>query len=67
MKFRNLAQSLPTKLRNAIYSVLGTLYLVELAVDVVEAGVQQTILEVAAVLGFGLAALNTPRDTEDTR
>lgn len=58
-----IADLLPAKARKAIYLVLTTLLGLELVFDVLDAGVQQKLIEAAAVLGFVLAAGNTPKET----
>jgi hypothetical protein len=55
---KNLAQSIPTKWRTAIYSILGTLVGLEAIFDVVEDGLEGKILSALVVLGFGTAVLN---------
>jgi hypothetical protein len=52
---------IPAPVRLWTYRVLSTAFALELVFDVVADGVQQKIVEAAAVLGFSLAAVNTPR------
>ena len=54
-----LAQAIPLKVRQVIYSVLATLVGLELVLDVVHAGVESKIMGVLIVLGFGTALSNT--------
>lgn len=56
-----LADLLPAKVRYYVYLTLTTLLGLELVFDVLDDGAQQKIIEAAAVLGFVLAAGNTPR------
>lgn len=55
----NLAQSLPVKVRQAIYSVLATAIGLELVFDIVPDVWQGKVLAALAVLGFGVAVSNT--------
>lgn len=57
---KNLAQSIPAKVRAAIYSVLGTVVGLEAVFDIVPAGVESKILAALVVLGFGAALGNVP-------
>lgn len=54
-----LAQAIPVKIRQAIYSVLGTLILLEAIFDIVDDGLEGKLLAAFAVLGFGTALSNT--------
>jgi len=51
---------IPAPIRRVIYAVLGALVAVNGVLDVLDDGVVTKIVEVAAVLGFGLAAANVP-------
>lgn len=53
-----LAQAIPTKVRVAIYSILFTLYSLELIWDWLEDGVENKLVGSATILGFGIAAAN---------
>jgi hypothetical protein len=55
---KNLAQSIPTRWRTAIYSVLGTLVGLEAIFDLVPDVWEGKILSTLVVLGFGTAVLN---------
>lgn len=55
---KTLAQAIPARLRQTIYSVLGTLIALEAVFDLVPDVWQGKILEALSVLGFGVAALN---------
>lgn len=57
---KNLAQSIPPKVRAAVYSVLGTAVGLEAIFDVVEAGWESKILAATVVLGFSTAVVNVP-------
>ena len=60
---KNLAQSIPARYRQAVYSVLGTAVALETIFDVIEAGWESKILATLVVLGFGTAVLNvTPSE-----
>lgn len=61
MKAVNLAQAIPPKVRQVIYSLLATAYGLELVLDLIPPGVEAKVLGVLAVLGFGVAAANTPK------
>lgn len=52
---------IPARWRQAIYTVLGTVYALELVFDLVPAGLESQILAALAVLGFGLAAGNVTK------
>lgn len=54
-----LRDLIPARYRQAVYSVLGTLYALELIFDVVPEGTQTKALAALAVCGFTLAASNT--------
>ena len=56
---KNLAQSIPVRWRQAIYSVLGTLVALEAIFDLVDDNWEGKILSALAVLGFGVAFGNT--------
>ena len=56
-----LADWLPPTVRLWVYRILSTAFALELIFDVVPAGAQTKLVEAAAVLGFALAAGNTPR------
>jgi hypothetical protein len=60
---KNLAQAIPDRIRQVIYSILGTAVGIEAIFDVIPAGVETKILAVLVVLGFGTAALNVERPT----
>ena len=51
---------LPPTARKVIYTVLGVLVAVNGVLDLVDGDVMTKVIEVAAVLGFTLAAGNTP-------
>lgn len=55
---KNLAQSIPAKVRTAIYSVLGTLVGLEAIFDVVPDVLEGKLLKALTVLGFGVAVAN---------
>ena len=55
---KNLAQSIPPKVRTAIYSVLGTLVGLEAIFDVVPDVLEGKLLKALTVLGFGVAVAN---------
>lgn len=55
------ADWIPAKVRLWTYRVLSTLFALELVFDFVDQGAQEKFLAAAAVLGFSLAADNTPR------
>lgn len=55
---KNLAQSIPTGARQAIYSVLATLVALEAIFDVVPDVWEGKILSALTVLGFGVALGN---------
>lgn len=55
-----LAQSIPTKARKVIYSVLATAVGLEAVFDVIDDGWEAKILAALVVLGFGIAVPNTP-------
>lgn len=48
-----------------VYSVLGTVIALEGIFDLVPEGAQTKILQALAVLGFGLAASNTNKTTDE--
>lgn len=56
-----LRDLLPAKARQAVYSVLGAAIALEAIFDVVPAGWESKVLAALAVLGFGMAASNTPK------
>ena len=56
---KNLAQSIPVGVRQAIYSILGTLVALEAIFDVVPDVWEGKVLSALAVLGFGVALGNT--------
>lgn len=58
----SLAQSIPVKIRRAIYSVLATAVGLEAVFDVIEDGWEAKILAALVVLGFGMALPNTPTE-----
>lgn len=55
------ADWIPAPVRLWTYRVLTTLFGLELVFDIVDAGVQEKLVAAAGVLGFSLAAVNTPR------
>ena len=59
---KTLASAIPPAIRQVVYSVLATLYGVELVLDLIPAGVEAKVLGILAVLGFGVAALNVSKD-----
>lgn len=56
---KNLAQSIPTAVRQTIYSVLATAVALEAIFDVVPDVWEGKILATLTVLGFGVALGNT--------
>jgi|LakMenEpi02Jun12_1017388.scaffolds.fasta_scaffold58536_1 hypothetical protein len=56
---------IPPSIRRWIYIVLTTAYSLELIFDVLDDGVQTKVIQAAAVLGFTLAAANTPGTPAD--
>lgn len=59
-----LAQAIPQNIRAAIYSILATLYAIELVLDaggygLIPEDAQTVVLGILGVLGFGLARVNT--------
>lgn len=61
----NIAQSIPVKVREWIYVILGTAFGIEAVLDAVGEGLvdektQGIILGVLGVVGFSVARLNTP-------
>lgn len=60
-RFVNIAQLIPPKVRQAIYSVLGTLFTLELIFDWLPEVWEGRVLQVLAVLGFSLAAGNVTK------
>lgn len=59
---KNLAQSIPATLRQAIYSILATLIALEAIFDVVPDVWEGKVLAALAVLGFGVAVGNVSTD-----
>lgn len=57
---KNLAQSIPAKVRSAIYVVLGIVLPIEAVWDVVPPALEGKVLATLAALGFAVAALNVP-------
>ena len=55
-----LRDLIPAKIRLYLYAGLGALVAVNGVIGVLDDGVIAKIVEVAAVLGFGLAAANVP-------
>ena len=55
----NLAQAIPVKWRQGIYSVLATLVGLEVVFDLVPAGVESKVMGALVVLGFGVSLSNT--------
>lgn len=62
---KNLAQSIPSGVRTAIYSVLGTLVGLEAIFDVIPDVLEGKLLKALTVLGFGLAVGNVDRSDKD--
>jgi hypothetical protein len=60
---KNLAQSIPARIRQALYSIIGTAIALEAIFDLIEPGWESKILATIAVLGFGTAALNVDTPT----
>lgn len=54
-----LAQAIPVKIRQAIYSVLAVLIAFEAIFDVIDGDLEGKILAALAVLGFGVSLSNT--------
>lgn len=52
---------LPANVRRVVYALLGAAVAVNGVLGVVDDGIVAKVVQVAAVLGFGLAAGNTPR------
>lgn len=52
---------IPARARQVVYTVLGTLYALELVFDLIPAGTESQVLAALAVLGFGLAAGNVTK------
>ena len=61
---KTLAQAIPTKVRAAIYSVLGTLIGLEAIFDVVPDVLEGKLLSALAVLGFGVAVANVQENRD---
>lgn len=59
-----IADLLPATVRRYVYLTLTTLLGLELVFDVIDPGWQSKLIEAAAVLGFVLAAGNTPRRSD---
>jgi small-conductance mechanosensitive channel len=59
---KNLAQSIPARYRQVVYSVLAMLVGLEAIFDVVEDGLQGKLLAALTVLGFGVAFGNVKSD-----
>lgn len=59
---RNLAQSIPAKIRTGVYVVLGVLIPLEAVWDVLPPVLEGKVLASLAALGFGVAALNVQAD-----
>lgn len=62
----NLAQSIPAKVRQVIYSVLCTLFTIEVTLDAFGYGLvperpQAAAFAVCGALGFGLASANVAK------
>lgn len=55
------ADWVPQKARAVIYRALGTLFGLELIFDFVSPDVETKVAAVAALFGFGLASVYTPR------
>lgn len=55
-----IADLLPARVRQIIYTVLGTLIALELIWDVLPSGLEGRVLQTFSVLGFGLAASQAP-------
>ena len=55
----NLAQSIPVRYRQAIYTVIGTAVALEAIFDVFPDIWEGKVLQALAVLGFGVALGNT--------
>ena len=55
---KNPAQSIPSSVRQAIYSVLATLIALEAIFDIVPDVWEGKVLSALAVLGFGVAVGN---------
>lgn len=56
---KNLAQAIPVRYRQAIYSVLATLVGLEAIFDIVPDALEGKLLAALVVLGFGTALANT--------
>lgn len=60
----SLAQAIPARARAAIYSILVSLFAIELVLDasgygLIPADAQEVVVGILGVLGFGLARSNT--------
>lgn len=55
----SLAQAIPTRYRQVIYSVLATLVGLEVVFDLIPAGIESKIMGALVVLGFGVSLSNT--------
>jgi len=60
---KNLAQAIPPRIRQTLYSVIGTLIALEAIFDLVASDWETKIVAALAVLGFGTAALNVEAST----
>ena len=56
---KNLAQSIPLRYRQAVYSVLATVVGIEAIFDIVPDALEGKLLSALVVLGFGTALANT--------
>lgn len=63
----SLAQAIPVKVRRVVYSVLGTLFGLELVFDLVPEGPEAKALAALAVFGFaGIALPNTTSPDDES-
>lgn len=63
-KVKDVASFIPAKARAAIYTILGTLILLEMVWDLLPEPFEGKILKTLSILGFGLAVANTPEPSE---
>lgn len=60
----SLAQAIPSRVRAVLYSILVSLFAIELVLDASDVGLvpakaQEVVVGILGVLGFGLARANT--------
>ena len=54
-----LAQAIPLKIRQVVYSILATLVGLEIVFDIIDPEAQEKLMGALVVLGFGVALSNT--------